>query len=506
MRRSTLFESATTPLDDWRGRRVTVMGLGLFGGGRGVTEFFAARGARVTVTDLRDEETLGPSLAALRHLDVRWVLGEHRLEHFTTDADLVVVSPAVPRSAELVQAARRHGLALETETNLFFKYCPARITGVTGSNGKTTTTTLLTEMLRAIGRRVHLGGNVGRSLLPQLAEIQPSDEVVLELSSFQLEDLACIARRPAVSVLTNLSPNHLDRHGTFEAYVDAKLEILRGDADREAHSLPGVAVLNADDAVTRERWSSADRALQTERRVSWVGSATSLESLARAGETLQFFEVDGVAGRVRQLAESNGIARTVLEPGDLRLPGAFNLQNAAQAVAATLALLPGRDASTVDHLRSAARAFRGVAHRLELVDTIDGIEYWNDSIATTPESTIAALEALGPDVVLLSGGASKGCAFDELARAIAEHARGVVLYGKTASAIAASLESVGAKLETCREADLEHAVARARSLARPGDRVILSPACPSYDQFVHFQERGDRFRELAALQSGRAVR
>ena len=238
------FEPHTRPLSAFRDLNVTVMGLGLFGGGKGVTEFLCRLGARVTVTDTRGRAVLDPVLSQLRHLPVRWVLGEHREEDFL-GADLVVPSPAVPRDNKYLTSCRRRGIPLDTEMNLFFKYCMGKICAVTGSNGKTTTTSLLAAMAARRWPHVRVGGNLGTSLLPDVDSIRRREWVVLELSSFHLEDLASIDRRPEVAVVTNLSPNHLDRHDTYEAYIAAKRVIL------DPAGPPNTAVLNAEDPLTR---------------------------------------------------------------------------------------------------------------------------------------------------------------------------------------------------------------------------------------------------------------
>lgn len=462
------FSSGVRPLEELRGLRVTVMGLGLFGGGKGVTEFLVRRGADVTVTDKRSPAVLAESIAELEGLPVRWVLGEHREEDFLR-ADLVIPSPAVPRTAPLLEACRRRGIPLDTEMNLFFKHCTGRICAVTGSNGKTTTTSLIGAMAARRWPGVRVGGNLGRSLLPEVERIEPGEWVVLELSSFQLEDLASIARRPEVAVITNLSPNHLDRHGTYESYLEAKRVVLDPSAP------PNVAVLNGEDTLVR----------------SWASERRRPVFFARAGAVLPRAPgvwVDEDRGQV-ELVE-RGVRTPLFSTGDVPLRGRFNVLNAAAAAAAALSmgLDPGRIAEGV-------RGFRAVEHRLERILEHEGIQYFNDSIATTPESTIAAVRALGPDVVVICGGSSKGASFRELGQALAWHARGIVLLGQTADQIDAAIPRRPGGPEIRRAASLEAAVTEARALARPGTRIVLSPACASFDMFLNFVERGRRFRE-----------
>ena len=449
--------------------KVTVMGLGLFGGGKGVTEFLCRHGARVTVTDKRPQQTLGPSLAELRGLPVRWVLGEHHDEDFL-HADLVIPNPAVPRDNPFLRLCRERGIPLDTEMNLFFKYCRGRICGVTGSNGKTTTTSLVGAMATRHWPDTRIGGNLGKSLLPEVETVQAGEWVVLELSSFQLEDLASLDRRPEISVVTNLSPNHLDRHKTYQAYVDAKRQILAPAGP------PNVAVLNAEDPLTR----------------SWAASGRSTLFFGRTGSVMPGAPgawIDEAHGEV--LLSKSGRATTLFEIRDLSLHGRFNVMNAAAAAAAASAM--GCDPREI---RRAVKDFRAVEHRLEFVLELDGIQYLNDSIATTPESTIAALEALGPNVVVICGGSSKGSSFQALGQVIARRARGVVLLGQTAQAIEASIPKHSPGPTISRAQDLKDAVHKARALARPGDRVILSPACASYDMFLNFVERGRSFKDI----------
>lgn len=453
------------------------MGLGLFGGGKGVTEFLCQHGARVTVTDKRSAEVLEPMLAALSHLPLRWVLGEHKEEDFT-GADLVIANPAVPRDANLLRLCQERGIPLETEMNLFFKHCAGRICAITGSNGKTTTTSLVGAMATRRWPGTRIGGNLGKSLLPEVASIRPDEWVILELSSFQLEDMAPLERRPEISVITNLSPNHLDRHQTYERYLDAKREIL----GRGSH--PNVAVLNAEDAMAR----------------SWSRLRPSTFFFGRTARALPRHDgawIDSERGEV--LLASRGEVSTLFPVRELSLAGRFNLMNAAGAGAAAAAM--GVDPSQI---REAVRDFRAVEHRLEPVREHEGISYLNDSIATTPESTIAALEALGPNIVLICGGSSKGCSFHALGQVISRKARGVVLLGQTAEALHASIPRQPRGPEVRRATGLEDAVLKARAMASPGYRVILSPACPSYDMFVNFVERGRRFKEIVLRLSNRA--
>ncbi|MFD2080411.1 UDP-N-acetylmuramoyl-L-alanine--D-glutamate ligase [Actinopolymorpha cephalotaxi] len=463
------------------GARVTVMGLGLFGAGVGVTKFLCRSGARVTVTDLADAHQLRESVAALDGWPVDLHLGGHREEDFT-GADLVVVSPGVPD--ESPWPALPH--ALETELNLFVKLCPARtVYGITGSNGKSTTTTLIGEILARGPRRVWVGGNLGVSLLDHLDEIGPDDIVVLELSSFQLQRLAPLRWSPQVSVVTNITPNHLDRHGTMARYVEAKQTVV-------SHQREGdVRVLNADDPFAAEfaRDFAGDHAGHL--GVDPAGGAPSI----------RWFGVNAPA----DATDGTRIGDEVIEHAGhrldvrgRRLPGRFQLHNLAAATAATADAFPGWAQAATEVMVS----FPGVEHRLEFVAEIDGVAYYDDSIATTPERTLAALDTLPGPLVILLGGYDKGLPFDALGARVAERCRAAVVFGQTAGALTAAIgggshpdENAG-PVDVHRATSFEDAVASARALARPGDTVLLSPACASYGWFRNFTERGRRFKEL----------
>jgi len=437
------------------------MGLGLFGGGAGAVRFLAARGARVTVTDLRTADQLRESISALDGLPVEFHLGGHREEDFT-GADLVLVNPAVPPDSPWLRLAK----SLDTEMNLFFKLCRARtIVGITGSNGKTTTTALIGEIVKKGPRPAWVGGNIGAPLLERVDEIGPEDLVVLELSSFQLEHLDAIARSPHVAVVMNLTPNHLDRHGTMENYAAAKRAIV-------AHqSATDWKVLNADDPLVA--------AFDSPSRPVWFSRIGPADVVARD------------SGLEWSLLGASG----TFDVSARRLPGGFNLQNMAAAAAASRLAAP-EWTGWEEAAREALVSFPGVEHRLEYVGEVRGVKYYNDSIATNPESTLAALDTLPGPFVLIAGGYDKKLPFDALGRKVAERVRVAVLLGETAEAIARAIGE--GPVEVRRAPSFDEAVGLARASARPGETVLLSPACASYDMFRNFAERGRRFKELVA--------
>ncbi len=461
------------------GKRVTVVGLGREG--LAVTRVLVREGARVTVSDARDERALAQNIAALDGLGgfpVRYALGSNSPDT-ALDCDLLVLSPGVDKRAPLAQEALRRGIPITSETELFMARCPAPIIGITGSSGKTTTTTLIGEMLRRDAvSPVYVGGNIGRPLLERLDEMTPDARVVLELSSFQLEWLTV---SPAVAVVTNLTPNHLDRHETMESYAAAKSNIV-------AHQGPaGTAILNADDPLV------AAFADLTPGRVLYFSLVSPVENgayLASDGETL--------------LLACDGRTSVLCRASELHVPGRHTIANvlAAASVATLYGVAPEAIAAT-------ARAFDGVPHRLQRIGTVAGVTFYDDSIATTPERTRAALAAIPDPVVLILGGHDKMLPWEELARDAVRRCRGVVLIGEAAGLIRRHVEAAlqeesdkrqgaaGAPLlrsaAVVDTVSMTAAVERALDLARPGDAVVLAPGCASYDMYRDFEERGDLF-------------
>lgn len=472
------FSSDTYPARSLRGRRVTILGLGLFGGGTALARYLAGRGALLTVTDRRSRKDLEVSLRELEDLPIRYVLGKHREEDFVR-ADIVFVNPAVAPGSPLIESAHRAGVPLDSEMNLFLKLCRVPVLAVTGSNGKSTTVALAGAMIRRSGRRVWVGGNIGRSLLSSLHRIRADDRVVVEISSFQLEHLRALPLRPAVSVLTTVTPNHLDYHGTFARYASAKRVIL------DPGPPPNIAILPGGD----------DRLLRWAR-----DQGRKVIAFARRPKGTPSVWIEGSSVR----SDLSGAERELFTASDLRLPGRFNLENAAAAAAA--AAVAGAKPSGI---REGVIRFRPIPHRLEEVGRIDSVSYYNDSIATTPESTVAALDALAPGVLLIAGGSDKGIPFRRLGRVIARRAKAVVLIGATAPGIQASIRAApcGRAIPLLRRPDLPSAVEAARQLASSGDKVLLSPASASFDMFRNFQERGETFRAIVRrMARGRAPR
>lgn len=464
---------------EFAGKRVTVMGLGHFGGGIGAVQYLARHGAVVTVTDLKSAEQLADSIAELGDTPPAvWRLGNHDASDFST-ADLVVASPAVPWQHPLLQAARGAGVPVSSEMNLFWDRNPAATVCVTGTVGKSTTTAMIAHLIGASSRRVWLGGNIGRSLLPALPRIQADDTAVLELSSFQLEAMCELKPRPHVAVITNFAPNHLDRHGTLDEYRRCKQILLSSQTAND------FAVLNADDPDVAQ-WETAAK-------THWFGP----NDTGRLGAFL-------ASTASKSSERSEVVLRTAGEEvvwpltGWQPMRGEHNVMNALAAACA--ARLAGVPAATI---RAAMPLFTALPHRLQRVANVAGREFYNDSKATTPESTIRALDAFTEPIWLIAGGADKQVDLRPLAIAIrSRRVCGVALMGATADLIHSVLESAAAGddanssgptllIQHC--STMRSAVEWCFEQSRAGDVILLSPACASYGLFQNFEHRGDAF-------------
>ena len=459
------------PFDDYRGRRVLVMGLGAFGGGIGAVKFLVARGAVVTVTDLRSPESLADSLKSLDETPPdRLVLGRHDEDDFL-NAELLVVSPAVKRDATLLNVARAAGVPITSEMNLFWKWNRAPVIAVTGSNGKSTTTAMTHAIVECFlkqqsGRRAWLGGNIGASLLPLVDQIQPDDLVVLELSSFQLADLDRLQVSPHVAVVTNFAPNHLDWHPDLNHYRGSKQAILRWQGEDD------VAVLNDDDSDVAQ-WSTHGIRRGFRLRAN-VGEGAFL----RGDDAIIRMDDEEVAVPLREW---------------VKLPGLHNIANALGATVAAMSV-----GANLDHVRNALENYQPLPHRLQFVAEVDGRRFYNDSLATTPESTEVALAAFERPIVLLAGGYDKHVDLGQMASAIARQVKAVSLMGQTAPVLKASIESCKDRVCQVSEPQPSFATAFAWAVEKsaPGDVVLLSPGCASYDWFRNFADRGAQFTEL----------
>jgi UDP-N-acetylmuramoylalanine--D-glutamate ligase len=454
------------------GLPILVMGLGVHGGGLGVAQWLIAQGAQVTITDMASPEALARPLAQLEAVaqaagaTVRYRLGEHRAEDFTSH-QVVIANPAVRPGSPWIAMAREAGAAIETEMTLFFRYCPGPILAVTGTKGKTTTATLLGAMLREANPDTVLAGNMRVSALAALERITPTTPVVLELSSFQLMGLGEAQLSPPYACITNLSPDHLNYHGTMEAYAEAKQQIF-------AHQGPdGIVVLPYEETQGGLLWPLN----------GYQGRMLSA-SLNPADGADATIDTEGWATlNGERLFHSS-------EPGR---GGRHNLANSLLAAA-----LARRFGVSPAAIATAVRQFQGVEHRQELVAEIDGVRYINDTTATNPAAAIVALESIAPPIVLIAGGADKGLPLDGFAKAINERAKAVVLLeGSATERLQAQLKTHHSELITQGPFnDFTQAITIARELAAPGDTVLLSPGCASFGMFLNEFHRGEEFRRI----------
>lgn len=442
-----------------KGKKVAVIGLGV--SNQPLVEGLLDAGVPVLVCDKRRREDFGGLIETLERRGLTAALGPDYLEHLD-GADVIFRTPGLRPDVPQIARAVAAGAKLTSEMEAFLDLCPCRIIAVTGSDGKTTTTTIIAGLLKAAGYRTFVGGNIGHPLLCQVDDIRPDDMVVLELSSFQL---MTVRQSPSIAVVTNLAPNHLDVHKDMDEYVGAKRNIFAYQDGRDR------LVLNADNEIT-------------------AGFAKE----ARGAVTL-FSRRKAVEGGVYLRDETVMCAgRPVLTTGDILLPGLHNLENYMAAIAAVDGLVPD------EVIREFARTFGGVAHRIELVRELDGVRYYNDSIASSPSRTIAGLRSFDRKVILIAGGYDKHIPYDVLGPEIVAHVKALLLTGDTAEKIkAATLAAPGYQLgqpDIIDCADLKEAVERSRALAKEGDVVIMSPASASFDRFKNFEERGSYFKEL----------
>ena len=445
-------------------KRVAFIGAGV--SHRELISLFAAKGIPVTLRDKRTPRELGELYELFSGQGVRMVLGPDYLEGLEEE-DVVFRTPGMYYNNPKLTAAREKGVAVTSEMEVFFDLCPCPIYAVTGSDGKTTTTTVISEFWKAQGKTVHLGGNIGRALLPIIEDVRPGDVAVVELSSFQLISMR---RSPDVAVVTNVSPNHLDVHGTMEEYIGAKKNIL---LHQNAFSR---AVINADNET-----------------------AAAMAPLVR-GELFRFSRQQG--GRPGTWLDGEGIiwaadrrgAVQVMDSRDIRIPGVHNVENYLAAIAAVWGQV------SPENIRRVAREFGGVEHRIEYIRTLDGVKWYNDSIATSPTRTIAGLNSFSQKLILIAGGYDKKIPFEPLAPKVLEKVKVLILTGATAGKIEAAVTGCPgydpSALRILHAKDLEDAVQKARSAARAGDIVTLSPACASFDNYPNFEARGRHFKAL----------
>ncbi len=445
-----------------KGKTVAVIGIGV--SNLPLIRILVDAGAKVFAHDKRTPQQLEDTYDELRKIGVTMVLGETYLDAIDEEVSVVYKTPGIRYDVPVLKEAAERGVEITSEMELFFKLCPAKIIGVTGSDGKTTTTSLIHDMLMRAGYSCYLGGNIGHPLVEELEQMTEKDIAIVELSSFQLHTMD---RSADISVVTNVTPNHLDWHTDYQEYIDAKKAIF-------SYQTEGKVVLNYDNEITRNFGKEAKNPVYFSSR-----------EILSDGYCLK----DGKIVRM----EHGAMVREVLDVDTIYIPGMHNVENYMAAIAVTDSLI------SEEVVRETATEFHGVPHRIEFVREIDGVKYYNDSIASSPARTTAGLVSFGEQkVILIAGGYDKKIPFDQFGTVVNDHVKKLVLVGVTSEKIETAVKNAknydGLPIHRCTE--FKEAVETARELAEPGDIVILSPACASFDLFKNFEVRGNTFKEI----------
>ena len=445
-----------------KGKKVAFIGAGV--SHKTLIEEFVGLGAHVTLCDKKNSvDDFGSYAETIRRLGIDLSLGEHYMDGFQGQ-DIILRTPGFEYYQKPLQDAIAAGTLVTSEVELFFDYCPCEIVGVTGSDGKTTTTTLISKFYEAAGRKVHLGGNIGAALLPMLPDVAPEDVAVVELSSFQLISMR---KSPKIAVVTNVTPNHLDHHKDMQEYIDAKRNIL-------LHQVPPCReVLGYENDITRSMVPDCKG------KQVWFTRLHDTDNGA-------FLRGDGMLC----MAE-DGVVTPFLAQKDIKLRGLHNIENLLAAAAAVWGEVP------IEAIQKVGSTFTGVEHRIEPVRVLDGVTYYNDSIGTSPTRTIAGLRSFDQKVILIAGGYDKHIPYDVLGKPICDHVKLLLLTGATAPKIRECVENIEGEHPPIIEVEnLETAVQEAAARAESGDVVIMSPASASFDRFKNFMERGKLFKAL----------
>ena len=442
-------------------KRIAFCGLGR--SNLPLIDMYKSYGAHVIACDKRSVEALGELADTLKNKGVELSLGEEYLDNL--NCEILFRTPGMNYNMPELQALKEKGVKITSEMEMFFELCPCKIIAVTGSDGKTTTTTIISEFLKAEGKTVHLGGNIGKPLLPEIFDINEEDYAVVELSSFQLISMT---RSPQISVVTNITPNHLDVHKDMDEYIEAKRNIIRFQNESD------ITVLNFNNDITRDFAKSASS------KVRFFNKETDNDCI---------FLNNGVI-----TVKENGICTAVLDTKDITIPGAHNVENYMTAIGAVWGLV------SIDNIKKVAGAFTGVAHRAELVRTLDGVRFYNDSIASSPTRTIrGTLSLFDKKIILISGGYDKNIPYAPLGPVINEKVKTLILLGATADKIEAAVKEADnytSELKILRANSMEEAVTFAKNEATEGDIVSLSPASASFDMYRDFEQRGEHFKTL----------
>ena len=451
-------------LEGLDGKTVALCGIG--GSNLPLIELFSKYGARVLACDRRDREALGENARKAEEAGAELRLGESYLQNL--GADILFRTPGMKYFMPELVEARQNGTAVTSEMEVFFDLCPCKTIAVTGSDGKTTTTTIIAEMLKAQGYTVHLGGNIGHPLLPEIETVSPDDVAVVELSSFQLISMR---RSPDIAVVTNLAPNHLDIHKDMQEYIDAKKNIVLHQ------NAFGRAVLNLDNEIS-----------------------DSFEAYTR-GDTFKFSRRQPVTNGAcldengNIVMNCHGKKTVIMQASEIRIPGLHNIENYLAAICAVWGMV------TPETIQSVAKSFGGVEHRAELVRVLDGVSYYNDAIGTSPTRTVkGTLSLYDRKIILIAGGYDKHLSYDEMGAVVPDKVKVLILFGATADKIEAATRAAASYREgnpvIIRVSSMEEAVAAARAHAESGDIVSMSPASASFDMYKNFAEKGLHFKRL----------
>lgn len=435
-----------------KGKKISVIGIGI--SNRPLIKYLVSLGALVTAYDKKTKEQLGDIAQELENMGVKLSLGDNYLDGLS--GDIIFKTPGMRYDNPNLLKAKENGSIITSEMEVFFEICPATIIAITGSDGKTTTTTLIHTMLTEAGYTAHLGGNIGTPLMTKAEEMKTTDYAVLELSSFQLHTMK---KSPHIAVITNITPNHLDWHKDFAEYIDAKKNIARYLDKND------ILVTNKNNEETKK-----------------IGESVTCEC--------RFFSSSDDA----TVSLKDGVIyykdEPVLKTEDIKIPGHHNVENYMTAIGAVYDIV-GKDV-----VQKVAREFGGVPHRIELVRTIEGVRYYNSSIDSSPNRTINTLNVFSEPVVLIAGGKDKGIPYDEIGQPIKEHVKVLILIGATSKVISDAVKKVNGNIPTFYANTYEEAVKLARDNAVAGDVVLLSSASTSFDMFNNFEERGNLFKEL----------
>jgi UDP-N-acetylmuramoylalanine--D-glutamate ligase len=471
---------------DLKNKKITVMGLGIHGGGEGLARYLSEKGANITVTDLKNEKQLKQTLKNLQDLkNIKYRLGEHKWEDFK-NADMVFLNPAVPKNSLWVKRMMKEKVNMTSEMNLFLSECKGKIIGVTGTNGKSTTVNLIFNILKnkfqpvsSMGnyidikndnRKIFFGGNIGGSLLKYLDSITENDLTLLELSSFQLYDAGTIKKSPHISIILNITPDHLDQHTDFKEYVESKKNIIKYQTRSD------FAILNYDSNLVKKIASGI------ESKILYFSPNHKLQ----AGSYIEDKNI---------IINFRGKKTMIMPVSDINIPGEHNIYNILAAV-----LVGNLYGIKPEFIKSAISNFSSLSHRIEFIREIKGVKYYNDSKSTTPESTIAAINCFDKPIILIAGGKEKGFDYSEFAKMITQKIKYVLLIGENANKIEKNISKLSdsnSKLQkTINVKILKNAVRESNKLSKKGDIILFSPGTSSFDQFASYEDRGDKFKKM----------